>query len=127
MAALRAGSQAPVLPHYRRVSADRAVLVRWGCSSSRPHLLPVNRLSSGLLMATSICHAGGKLRLPRALGLGALLPAGSLGCRDAPADHSMVWASSSHTANSISHRYHDFIRQRGSTAIRGIGSGGRRS
>lgn len=34
-----------------------------------------------------------------------------------------MWKSSSHTANSISHRDHDFIRQRGSTAIRGIGNG----
>lgn len=75
-------------------------------------------------MATSICHPRGNLRLPRALGHRVLLRAGS---PSDPAEHGVVWTSSSHPANSISHRYHDFIRQRGSTAIRGIGSGGRRS
>lgn len=70
-----------------------------------------------LLLVTFIAHkltsqrpADGNVHLPcwgkaqAALGQGALMQAGFLGSQDMLADHRMVWKSSSHTANSISHK-----------------------
>lgn len=115
-------------------------LVQGGlCRQGRPCLPGLQLLSTAFIArkTTFQCPADGNANLPHggggarrlagARGQGALLWAGSPGRRDAPAAPSTAWTSSSHTANSISHRYHDFTRQRGSTAIRGIGSGGRRS